>query len=329
MQDFALAREQIVVDAQARHSAQMKCDDGVGYHFGDFGLFAAALFDSVQRFSAHFCCVCFVGAEELRGLGVNVPAVVIEMRLHGHHFDADRRTLFHEEQADDHVGDLHAGVIDVILNLYAMAGVAQDADQGVAEHGVAYVADVRGLVRVDAGVLDDNFPARRGRRGRGIFCAAYVFPKRWAIKKGIQVARAGDFQAFYTLDFSKTVGNFLRENARSFFQAFRQFKAHGGSGFAHFDLRWPLEGHSKVNVVGELNVAGQGIPQTIFNGLVHASSFCQHSLTLYESWRSLQSHEGREFIKREFAAYTTLLRCGSSNSETPASMSFSSSASPP
>ena len=57
-------------------------------------------------------------------------------------------------KADDDVGDLHAGVVDVVLHFDAIAGGPQDAHERVAEHGVAHVTDVRGFVRIDAGVLD-------------------------------------------------------------------------------------------------------------------------------------------------------------------------------
>ena len=57
-------------------------------------------------------------------------------------------------KADDDVGNLDAGVVDVVLNFDAIAGGLQDAHKRVAEHGIANVTDVRGFVRIDAGVLD-------------------------------------------------------------------------------------------------------------------------------------------------------------------------------
>ena len=43
-----------------------------------------------------------------------------------------------------------------------MAGGAQQANEGVAEDRVAQVADVRGLVGIDAGVLDEDLAADVG-----------------------------------------------------------------------------------------------------------------------------------------------------------------------
>ena len=44
-----------------------------------------------------------------------------------------------------------------------MSGGAQQAHERVTQNGVAQVADVRGLVRIDAGVLDQYLAAHVGR----------------------------------------------------------------------------------------------------------------------------------------------------------------------
>src|SRR5262249_46653185 len=59
------------------------------------------------------------------------------------------------QEADGEVRDLHPGIVDVVLDLDRLAEKPQAPDQGVAEHGVAEVSNVRGLVRVDVRVLDD------------------------------------------------------------------------------------------------------------------------------------------------------------------------------
>ena len=91
---------------------------------------------------------------------------------------------FEMHEADDDIGDLHAGVVDVVLDADGLvAGLeavrAEQAGEGVAEDGIAQVADVRGFVGVDAGVLDEAeardrrglawlvFRDARGRRRRG------------------------------------------------------------------------------------------------------------------------------------------------------------------
>ena len=67
-------------------------------------------------------------------------------------------------KADDHIGDLHAGVVNVVLHLDGLAGGAQQANRGVAEHGVPQVTDVGRLVRIDRRVLNDDLAAELGHR---------------------------------------------------------------------------------------------------------------------------------------------------------------------
>ena len=68
---------------------------------------------------------------------------------------------FELPEADDDVGDLDAGVVDVVLHLDRRAAEAQHAHERVAERGISQVADVGGLVRVDGRVLDDGLVCRR------------------------------------------------------------------------------------------------------------------------------------------------------------------------
>src|SRR6185437_8060690 len=79
-------------------------------------------------------------------------------------FHANRSKALHIEKADNNVGDLDAGVVNVILDLNGISGVAKDARHGISEDGVAEMADVRGFVGVDAGVLDDDFSGYFRRR---------------------------------------------------------------------------------------------------------------------------------------------------------------------
>ena len=65
-------------------------------------------------------------------------------------------TLLKMQKSHHHIGHLHAGVIDVILYIHLLPGGAQQAHKRVAQNGVAQVADVRGLVGIDAGVLDQG-----------------------------------------------------------------------------------------------------------------------------------------------------------------------------
>ena len=69
-------------------------------------------------------------------------------------------------EAHDHVGDLHAGVVDVVLHLDVSPPLSQQRTKRVAEAGVAQVTDVGGLVGIDVGVLDDDLPRSGATGGR-------------------------------------------------------------------------------------------------------------------------------------------------------------------
>jgi hypothetical protein len=112
----------------------------------------------------------------LRRARVEIPADVIEARRGDQRGHVGGRFLFEKMKPGHHVGNLHAGVVDVVLHFHAIARGAQHADEGVAQHRVAQMADVRGFVGIDVGVLDDVLPDRsagseQGRRriqqGRG------------------------------------------------------------------------------------------------------------------------------------------------------------------
>jgi hypothetical protein len=70
-------------------------------------------------------------------------------------------------EADDDVGHLDAGVVEVVLDLDPLPEAAEEVDEDVAEDGVPEVPDVGGLVRVDVRVLDDDLARDRLGLGRG------------------------------------------------------------------------------------------------------------------------------------------------------------------
>ena len=132
----------------------------------------------------------------LRSAGVEVPADVVEAlrRIGDHRGHLGRRLLLQEVEADHHVGDLHAGVVDVVLHLDPPAARAHHAHEGVAEDGVAQMPDVRRLVGIDVGVLDDDLLAgRRGIAGVGGI-AQQSRRVSAAIEADVDVTVAGDLE---------------------------------------------------------------------------------------------------------------------------------------
>ena len=75
------------------------------------------------------------------------------------------------------------------------AAVAQQAHEGVAEAGVAQVADVRGLVRVDARVLDDHVAGTARRRPLVDERLVQLLGDLAALEEQVQVAAARDLGA--------------------------------------------------------------------------------------------------------------------------------------
>ena len=122
---------------------------------GDRRRLAAAVLDVVQCGGANLQPL-FVFVVPLGDAGVEIPAVVVESRRVGDAADVVEALVLELAEPDDHVGHLDACVVDVVLHLDRHAAKPLHAHERVAERRVSQVADVRRLVRVDRGVLDDG-----------------------------------------------------------------------------------------------------------------------------------------------------------------------------
>ena len=172
-EDVAFPRQQVVVDVEAAHRLQVAADDAVGDERGEVGRRVAAVLDVVERRRADLEPRLVV-LVPLGHAGVEVPAVVVEARRVGERAHLVEPLVLELAKADGDVGDLHAGIVDVVLDLDLASEEAQQPAEGVAERGVAQVPDVRGLVRVDGRVLDDRL-AGLARRG----------PSRWRDRRHV------------------------------------------------------------------------------------------------------------------------------------------------
>ncbi len=116
-----------------------------------------------------------------------------------------------------------------------MASGAQQAHEGIAEDGVAQMADVRGLVGIDAGVLDQNFAADVGCAFAGMVgdrdaLAAGQRPGRdSALQTSIDVSGAGDLQLLEAVRQRQFGDNLFGDFARGFAQALGQFERSGSA----------------------------------------------------------------------------------------------------
>ncbi len=156
---------------------------------------------------------------------------------------------FEVDEADDDVGYLNAGVVDVVLYADLVAGLvgvgAEEALEGVAEDGVAEVADVGGLVGVDAGVLDE---AEAGTADVGVLVGGDAADGGGAVEADVEVAGAGDFDGGDAFELGRPIkrggefgGEFGGDGAGGFAEALGQFEGYGQGEFAEGDARRLLD----------------------------------------------------------------------------------------
>jgi hypothetical protein len=146
------------------------------------------------------------------------------------------------QEAHHHVGHLDPGVVDVVLDPDFEAAVAQQPDEGVAEAGVAQVADVGGLVRVDARVLDDDVPRAPRGRGRLGERAVQARGEAAAVQEQVQVAPAGHFRAQDVARAGELSGELLGDLARLASQRLGQVERRRQGQVTELDPGRVLEG---------------------------------------------------------------------------------------
>ena len=153
--DVRLPGEQVVGDVEPAHGGEVRVDDPPGDVLDEHRRLVAALLDLAQH-----------GASPLEQLGIGLvprghrdvhPRAVLIERFVRLRFDAELAN------ADHDVGDLDAGVVDVVVHLDGVAGAPEHTGDRVSDARVAQMADVRRLVGVGGGVLDERLAGGRGR----------------------------------------------------------------------------------------------------------------------------------------------------------------------
>ena len=111
-----------------------------------------------------------------------------------------------------------------------MAGGAQQADEGVTQDGVAKVTDVRGLVGIDRGVLDQNLAADIGgafadvAEGYDGTIGDQPLRRNVALEVGIDITGAGNFEFLESVGQRQLGHDLFGDLSRRFAQFFCQFK---------------------------------------------------------------------------------------------------------
>ena len=101
-------------------------------------------------------------------------------------------------ESNDNVRDLNPGVVNIILNFDLFAGGVKNAHKGVAQHRVPNVTNVRGLVRVDAGVLNHLFCWFCSQSFERLSPGGEKVEESRSVEKDVYVTRPGNFN---TLNF--------------------------------------------------------------------------------------------------------------------------------
>ena len=166
-QDVALVGEQVVADAEALHGGEVAVHDARGHVRGQRARCRCRPPRSRAASRPAASCARDRRRRSRRPARRGPSSSSRSLPGRGRATSASDLPLEVQEAHHD-VGDLHAGVVDVVLHPDLAAAAPQHAHEGVAERRVAQVADVGGLVGVDARVLDDDRgPAAGAVRGAG------------------------------------------------------------------------------------------------------------------------------------------------------------------
>ncbi len=216
--------EEVVPHVQARHRPQVAAHDALRDEGAHFGERVVAVLNGVECLGARVEArgVRFVPLGDPR---VQIPAVVVEPDVRPVRQRADRGhvLLLERREADDDVRHLDAGVVDVILHFDRPALEPERADERVAERRVPQVPDVRGLVRVDRRVFDDDLADQAvGRRRRP--GAHLRRQKRRPVEVEIQVAVRRGLDLADALDGPDRASQRLRDRPWRLAQLARQLE---------------------------------------------------------------------------------------------------------
>ena len=171
-------------------------------------------------------------------------------------------------QADHNISDLDAGVVDVVLHVDPLPGGAQQAHKGVAQDGVAQVTDVRSLVGVDAGVLDQGMKMALFFRG---IVAGDQLRGCLAVKLAIDVAGAGNGKRCETFQRHQVGDQFPGDRAGRSLEPASQLKGDWQRVLAHLQIGRLLDGDVReFNLVFGLKYRAEALAKKSLLFAIHA-----------------------------------------------------------
>ena len=205
---------------------------------------------------------------------VKIPTIVIEAHvwIGEQLLHVGRRLVFQPFESNHHVGHLHARVVNNILHLYSPAARAQHTHERIAQHRVAQMSDVGGLVRIDIGVLDDNLA---GNRLAGfVRCVQYGVTVSAAIEPHVDVAVARHFERRHAFDRSQACHQIRRDRARRLLQLARQMKRHRNRKFTEGGLLGLFESAAGLHAIFGPDILGDSAGNLLFDGMKHCLQVC-------------------------------------------------------
>src|SRR5581483_1978981 len=202
-----------------------------------------AFLDGFQGFGAEEARV-FVFFVELEDPRIKVPAVVVEPHsgVTNKILDLPELFLLKMDEPDDNVSHLDARVVDVILNFDSVSSKSEQPRESIAQNGVAQVPNVRCLVGIDAGMLNENFPLAAGRRFRRRRSQVIGgLGKRGPLQMKIQVSGPRNGYSFDPVHREHPRGNLFSNSARRLAEVLGQLKARRHRNVAHPEAGWGVE----------------------------------------------------------------------------------------
>ena len=269
VEDVALLGEQVVGNADAAHGGQVAADNGSGNVAGHLSGFTLAFLDLPQGPAPE---LPVLGSSLIEGgyPGIEIPAVVVEFA--GKSPDFLQGLLFQVLEADHHVGDLDAGVVNVVLDFNPLTHRAQQAGEGVAQDRVAQVSDVSRLVGVDVGVLQDDL-ARVEVKGLILGWLQQLPENVLPFQEAIEVAGAGDLHSGHAGKIGKILHDLGGDLPRRPPQVLGQLKAKGKGQVSQLDPGRLFRDHLKQGIlVAVLDVCDQPVLDAIDQRFQHGAS---------------------------------------------------------
>src|SRR6185312_12956313 len=153
VEDFAFTGQEVVGDVETLHGLEVQLQNGRGNQVGQTSGWIVSFFEFVQRAKPELL-VLGILLVPLRDPCIQIPAVVIEPRLLNERLHVLVGLVFKLLKANNNVGNLYAGIVDVVLYINRVSSFAQQANEGIAQNRIAQMPDMRSLVGIDAGVFD-------------------------------------------------------------------------------------------------------------------------------------------------------------------------------